>query len=300
MRYHVCIDGPISAGKSTLVAAVRDGLRAKGVPVAVAAEPVKQWVGCGILTKFYEAVNRPLAEGEVDETAYGFQTFAFVTRVAAIAAARREIAAAERPRRGPPSVQDVIKVAQPFALVAGGLLCVDMPLLWVMLTCLAAAGALLANDILTQRNNRVDTVLLCERSGYTDRHVFVTMLKDRFGPMYLHMYQTWWDYWYALDGRPARATEKWVQVYLRPSLDTCMGRFEDRKRAGESLKRDYQEALIAQHDHYLQSGDFEGQRPFAPEDVLVIEGDLAAGDFREGGKERAEVVERIVAHIGIN
>lgn len=81
----VVIDGPIAAGKSTLMRVLKDattGLAShlmKGhdgtVSVAFIEEPVDIWVKVGILQRFYAAVR---------EWAYRFQTFVFVTRIEAM------------------------------------------------------------------------------------------------------------------------------------------------------------------------------------------------------------------------
>lgn len=70
------IEGEIAAGKTELARAVAEALRARGREVCLALEPVDRWREAGILQKFYADPGRH---------GYGFQTYVYATRVAAIA-----------------------------------------------------------------------------------------------------------------------------------------------------------------------------------------------------------------------
>lgn len=70
------IEGEIAAGKTELARALAANLRARGLSVCLVLEPVEAWRAAGILQKFYADPGRH---------GYGFQTFVFSTRVAAIA-----------------------------------------------------------------------------------------------------------------------------------------------------------------------------------------------------------------------
>ena len=72
------IEGEIGAGKTELALGLAGALRARGVEVALALEPVELWKQSGILELFYADPAR---------YAYAFQTYVFATRVAAINAA---------------------------------------------------------------------------------------------------------------------------------------------------------------------------------------------------------------------
>lgn len=74
----VVVDGLIAAGKSTLIPALAEGLRERGLKVCVVGEPVEDWKKIGILQAFYE---------DPKGMAYDFQTYTFVTRVRATRAA---------------------------------------------------------------------------------------------------------------------------------------------------------------------------------------------------------------------
>jgi len=77
----VVIDGLIGAGKSTLLALLAEALRARGLSVVVAPEPVDKWRECGALGLFYSDPARWAVE---------FQTYVYVTRVNSICDAMRE------------------------------------------------------------------------------------------------------------------------------------------------------------------------------------------------------------------
>lgn len=77
----VVIDGLIGAGKSTLLALLADVLRARGLRVAVAPEPVAEWRASGALPLFYSDPARYAVE---------FQMYVFATRVRSIRLAMTE------------------------------------------------------------------------------------------------------------------------------------------------------------------------------------------------------------------
>lgn len=81
----VVVDGPIGAGKSTLVAALAEALRAAGLGVVAVPEPVDDWVRTGILGAFYADPARYAAL---------FQLHVLPSRIRAIA---RALAAAPAP-----------------------------------------------------------------------------------------------------------------------------------------------------------------------------------------------------------
>ena len=76
----IIIDGIIGAGKTVLATCLADELKSRGWEVCVILEPVKQWVGVGILQLFY---SDPVRYG------YSFQSFVYATRVMAIELAVR-------------------------------------------------------------------------------------------------------------------------------------------------------------------------------------------------------------------
>jgi deoxyadenosine/deoxycytidine kinase len=89
-------------------------------------------------------------------------------------------------------------------------------------------------------------IYLLERSVYTDRYLFVDLLKDNgtMNNMEITLYEEWWDMWkHILPFIPSQF------VYLDSDISTCMTRVKERNRGGEeNISREYQVALKAKHD----------------------------------------------------
>jgi hypothetical protein len=135
----------------------------------------------------------------------------------------------------------------------------------------------------------------------------------------MEMYDRWWNMWMrVMPFAPNKI------VYLKPSLQDCMGRVNRRAREGEVKKGEeeqteqaqeeeddtggdgvlgaYQARLIRAHDCFLlgeHASEFPmmPERPFKPgadsEDVITVAGALADDDFSIPG----EAQERILNHI---
>lgn len=109
--------------------------------------------------------------------------------------------------------------------------------------------------ILNEINANSDAeIFLLERSIWTDRYIFVEMLKPQFNAVQLAMYNQWCNLWMFL--MPLKPY-KWV--FLDTSLDETMRRVNIRSRDGEtSVSVDYQTALYAKHVEFykmLESSD---------------------------------------------
>lgn len=169
--------------------------------------------------------------------------------------------------------------------------------------------------------NPAADVYLLERSVLTDRFVFMELQREMVGPLLMRMYEEWWDMW--ARAMPIRPTQF---VYLKPTLDNCQGRVAARGRAGEvadlsvagakpadeadrgeasargGVSAAYQARLRRAHEAYLQglhADEFPGMppRPFAPEDVVVVDGRLADDDFAAPGPAADRVAEFIAGKI---
>jgi deoxyadenosine/deoxycytidine kinase len=164
------------------------------------------------------------------------------------------------------------------------------------------------------------TIFLLERSPWTDRFVFMELQRDLCGPRRMEMYERWWNLWMRI--MPFAPNKI---VYLKPSLQDCMGRVNLRAREGEvkngqdeetaqaeaeeeddtggdGVLAAYQARLIRAHDCFLlgeHAAEFPMMpaRPFKPgqdsEDVITVDGALADDDFSVPG----EAQERILTHI---
>jgi len=95
-------------------------------------------------------------------------------------------------------------------------------------------------------------VFLIERSVVSDRHLFVKMLEaaGKFTPLQITLMRVWHDQWVHL--LPFAAPTAFV--YLAPSLDATLQRIANRNRSGETVSRDYQEALLQKHEEIFGTG----------------------------------------------
>lgn len=160
-------------------------------------------------------------------------------------------------------------------------------------------------------------ILLTERTVLTDRHVFMGVQEELVGAELMAMYGAWCDLFAELLA-PLDLSEA-LYVYLRPSVETCMARVQQRARAGEieaardgaaeaparkplgagGVSEGYQRTLLRAHDAFLL-GAGGGDPGFAPEvpfdrkkQVVVVDGGLADADFRGPCAALSEIVDRI-------
>ncbi len=157
-------------------------------------------------------------------------------------------------------------------------------------------------------------IVLLERSIFTDRHVFVELMREVLGAQQVEMYLAWWHLWArVMPYRPG------VFIYLKPSLDLCMDRVEARAREGEvdgdgkasggaaaqgGVSVEYQARLRRAHEAYLQQqhlDEFPGM-PLPPpdRDVLVLEGALADDDFARDPAAARRILKAVFDHLGID
>lgn len=183
----ICIDGVISAGKSTFVRLLEERLgNMIGKKITCMYEPADRWTSEGVLDQFYKSIN----DGTYDMT-FPFQLYTFVTRMASI---KQEYEA----------------------------------------------------------NPDVDIVIL-ERSIFSDRHIFVEMLKDAkmMDERHYNVYKLIWEF---LDStwEQVLPTRPNAYVLLDAGIDTCMERIEKRNRPGEDkITSDYQQKLREKHHQFF-------------------------------------------------
>ena len=233
----ICVEGNISAGKSTFLEAV------KATPfgqnnLRIVPEPVERWTAVqahvgdtaglaglsdgakelNILQKFYE---------NSDRWAYTFQSWVFFTRFmqerdsnaawnAAVAA--QSAATKPRGRRGGRATAASRSAA-------------------------AAAAAFMTPPPAVQHR-------LMERSVFSDRMVFVEALKGdgKLSPLEAAIYDQWFTF--MLQDRPSLVPDAFI--YLRASPEVCQRRMKLRGRAEESpVKIDYLSLLHEKHDNWF-------------------------------------------------
>lgn len=123
-------------------------------------------------------------------------------------------------------------------------------------------------------------VYLLERSIFTDRYIFVELLRDLMGPVRMEMYDTWWNMWSSL--LDIKMT-KWV--LLDTSLTETMSRISSRARGEEhGISLEYQTNLLAKHQQFYKLLKELG------EPTCVIPSSMMDVNFRE---ENSEVLDNI-------
>jgi deoxyadenosine/deoxycytidine kinase len=98
-------------------------------------------------------------------------------------------------------------------------------------------------------NNQDADVYILERSIWTDKYIFLELLKDLIGELRMSMYNKWWDMWsYIIPMR----VDKWV--LLDTSLEESLRRINTRNRNGESvIDIDYQTNLYIKHIEFYDT-----------------------------------------------
>ena len=112
-------------------------------------------------------------------------------------------------------------------------------------------------------------VYLLERSIWTDRYIFMALLKTHIGDLRCQMYDQWCDLWAYI--MPMRVN-KWV--FLNTSLEESLKRIKIRNREAESeVSAEYQIALYNKHIEFYNELKNQGRN------VLVIEPNLMDDNF---------------------
>lgn len=141
-------------------------------------------------------------------------------------------------------------------------------------------------------------IFLLERTVFTDRYIFVEMLRDLLGPIRMAMYAEWWDMWSCIN--PIHIS-KWV--LLDVSLDESLRRIKARSRNEETgISTEYQTNLRAKHhEFYTQLQETVGSRTHetlgtlsSTASVLVIPPALMDVDYITNPEPLKEIAELII------
>ena len=98
-------------------------------------------------------------------------------------------------------------------------------------------------------NNQDADVYILERSIWTDKYIFLELLKDSIGELRMNMYNKWWTMWSYI--MPMRV-DKWV--LLDTSLEESLRRINSRNRDGEStIDKEYQTNLYVKHIEFYDT-----------------------------------------------
>lgn len=128
-------------------------------------------------------------------------------------------------------------------------------------------------------------IYILERSIFTDRYIFVEMLRDTLGAIRYDMYNEWWDMWNLL--MPIKF-DKWV--FLDVSLDESMRRIHNRSRGEESgIDPEYQRNLRVKHIEFYESLKKQNYN------VCTITSELMDNNFIDNYDVLDEICNKIMA-----
>ncbi len=121
----------------------------------------------------------------------------------------------------------------------------------------------------TIESNPDAEVYIMERSIFTDRYIFVEMLKEKLGPVRMTMYNMWWDMWAKL--LPFKPSS-WV--FLNTSLQEADRRICIRDRSEESsVDIEYQRNLQLAHNAFYDKLKADSEH------VIIIDAVLMDSNF---------------------
>uniref|UniRef100_A0A6C0HMA0 Deoxynucleoside kinase domain-containing protein n=1 Tax=viral metagenome TaxID=1070528 RepID=A0A6C0HMA0_9ZZZZ len=131
-------------------------------------------------------------------------------------------------------------------------------------------------------NQDIDIYLL-ERSIWTDRYIFMELLKPKVGNLRMQMYNMWCDLWVYI--MPIIA-DKWI--LLNTSLNESISRIKMRNRNGENnINIEYQTELYKKHIEFYIKLQKDGKN------VIIIENALMDDNFVNNDSIFNKIVEQI-------
>lgn len=151
-------------------------------------------------------------------------------------------------------------------------------------------------------------IYLLERTVFTDRYIFVEMLREQLGPTRMAMYAEWWDMWNCIN--PIHVN-KWV--LLDVSLDESLRRIKARSRTEETgISQDYQRQLHLKHHEFYanlkthlapdsnnKTTDTKNHS-HSKASICVIPTSLMDDDYINNPAPLKEIAEQIIAGLLIN
>lgn len=133
-------------------------------------------------------------------------------------------------------------------------------------------------------NNQDADVYILERSIWTDRYIFLELLKESIGDLRMTMYNKWWDIWSYI--MPMRV-DKWV--LLDTSLEESLRRINTRNRDGEStIDKEYQTNLYIKHIEFYDTLQKEN-KPVVIIDSIIMDTNLMFDNDKIG-----EIINKIL------
>ena len=129
-------------------------------------------------------------------------------------------------------------------------------------------------------------IFILERTVFTDRYIFVEMLRDLLGSTRMAMYAEWWDMWSCIN--PIHIN-KWV--LLDVSLDESLRRIKARSRDEEiGISTEYQTNLRAKHHEF-----YTRLQEHAVVSVLVIPPSLMDMDYITNPEPLQQIADLIIS-----
>ena len=127
-------------------------------------------------------------------------------------------------------------------------------------------------------------IYILERSIWTDRYIFMELLKETVGEMRMIMYKQWCDMWSYI--MPMRV-DKWV--LLDTSLEESLRRIEIRKRDGEDgISIEYQTNLYKKHIEFYEKLKNDGKP------VIIIDSKLMDSNFIKDKSKLDNIIKEIL------
>jgi len=126
-------------------------------------------------------------------------------------------------------------------------------------------------------------VFILERSIFTDRYIFVELLKDLLGDTRLKMYESWWNMWSLIFNINIHT---WV--LLDTSINTSANRIKIRNRNGEKVEIDYLTKLHKTHTNFYDELQKTSQN------VKIIPPSLMDKNFIENDDVIIEIANLII------
>jgi len=133
-------------------------------------------------------------------------------------------------------------------------------------------------------NNQDADVYILERSIWTDRYIFLELLKDSIGELRMTMYNKWWTMWSYI--MPMRVY-KWV--LLDTSLEESLRRINSRNRDGENaIDKDYQTNLYIKHIEFYDTLQKENKP------VVIIDSTIMDTNLMVDNTKVENIIEQIL------
>ena len=133
-------------------------------------------------------------------------------------------------------------------------------------------------------NNQDADVYILERSIWTDKYIFLELLKDSIGELRMKMYNKWWTMWSYI--MPMRVY-KWV--LLDTSLEESLRRINSRNRDGENaIDKDYQTNLYIKHIEFYDTLKKENKP------VIIIDSTIMDTNLIDNNDKVKQIIDKIL------